>query len=274
MQDDSDWKYLHRVFPQKDPKLFEYQCRAMYKKESNLKNHPWEEEEVDTLRRILQAKGSKIKWNEVSKELYFASLRRYYRNPKQCRERWLNHDDPNKKKGDWTAEECLKLFNFIKNKGKKWAILVKELGGSRNEHSIKNKFNSLVRKQKKNESLGNGEAEIIESIIRRIENTIRLGSSKFELLVQKKVETKLEEERKDEPKSYFHKNFMEKLLNFNPNKPREPVVPPIQLEAEKPVDSSFMDDEERSDLFEESSNEFPFSKKNELLFCDNLLNDC
>lgn len=43
---------------------------------------------------------------------------------------------------------------------------------------------------------------------------------------------------------------MEKLLNFNPNKPREPVITSMQIEVvEKPVESSFMDDEERSDLF-------------------------
>ena len=191
---------------------------------------------MEILRLILQAKGSKVKWNEVSKELYFASHRRYYRNPKQCRERWLNHDDPNKKKGDWTAEECLQLFNFIKDNGKKWAILVKELGESRNEHSIKNKFNSLVRKQK-NESPASSETEIIENIIGKIENTIRHGSSKFELLVEKKVETKIEEEREEEPKSYFHKYFMEKLLNFNSNKPRGPVIPSM-LAVEKLVDGN------------------------------------
>ena len=45
--------------------------------------------------------------------------------------------------------ECLRMFEFVLEHDKKWAHLVKLLGNNRNEHSIKNKFNSLVKKQKK-----------------------------------------------------------------------------------------------------------------------------
>ena len=45
--------------------------------------------------------------------------------------------------------ECLVLFEFVRDEGKKWAALVRRLGNIRNEHSIKNKFNSLMKKQKK-----------------------------------------------------------------------------------------------------------------------------
>ena len=59
------------------------------------------------------------------------------------------------------------MFEFVKEEGKKWASLVKRLGNSRNEHSIKNKFNSLVKKQKKlNKGLEDN--EIYDVIISRI----------------------------------------------------------------------------------------------------------
>lgn len=43
------------------------------------------------------------------------------------------------------------MFTYVLKNGKKWAGLVKQMEGARNEHSIKNKFNSLVKKQKKHE---------------------------------------------------------------------------------------------------------------------------
>lgn len=41
------------------------------------------------------------------------------------------------------------MFEFVRRNGKKWASLVKELNYSRNEHSIKNKFNSMVKRHQK-----------------------------------------------------------------------------------------------------------------------------
>ena len=49
----------------------------------------------------------------------------------------------------WRREECLLMFEYVQEHGKKWANIVKELGNVRNEHSIKNKFNSLLKKQTK-----------------------------------------------------------------------------------------------------------------------------
>ena len=66
------------------------------------------------------------------------------------------------------------MFNYVLKNGKKWAGLVKELGGSRNEHAIKNKFNSLVKRQKKQEAYSTDE-EIYQQIIHRISNTMQSG---------------------------------------------------------------------------------------------------
>lgn len=37
------------------------------------------------------------KWNDFARKLYEISEKKYFRTGKQCRERWLNHLDPNKK---------------------------------------------------------------------------------------------------------------------------------------------------------------------------------
>lgn len=41
------------------------------------------------------------------------------------------------------------MFQYVRQHGKKWASLVKILKGTRNEHSIKNKFNSILKKHQK-----------------------------------------------------------------------------------------------------------------------------
>jgi hypothetical protein len=116
------------------------------------------------------------KWNEVSKLLFHASERKYFRNAKQCRERWNNHLDPSKIKGYWKAEECLLLFNFVKENGKKWASLVKIMKNTRNEHSIKNKFNSILKKHKKLSPCSE-ETEIFDEIIEKIKKSIASKAS-------------------------------------------------------------------------------------------------
>lgn len=50
------------------------------------------------------SKNSKIKWNEVSKQLFQISNKKFLRTPKQCRERWNNHLDPTKVKGNWKRQ--------------------------------------------------------------------------------------------------------------------------------------------------------------------------
>ena len=71
---DNDWEFFSRLFPNKKTILF---------------------------RELVERRGQKYKWSELAKELYIESERAYFRTPKQCRERWLNHLDPNKSKQEW-----------------------------------------------------------------------------------------------------------------------------------------------------------------------------
>ena len=54
----------------------------------------------------------------------------------------------------------------VKTKGKQWAILVKKLNDRRSEHSIKNKYNAIMRKQERLTPMMN-ENELIEAVLER-----------------------------------------------------------------------------------------------------------
>lgn len=42
------------------------------------------------------------------------------RTAKQCRERYVNNIDPNRKKGNWTAEEDEMIFKLVDDLGTQW----------------------------------------------------------------------------------------------------------------------------------------------------------
>lgn len=68
------------------------------------------------------------------------------RSPKQCRERWFNHLDPNVTLKPWTSEEDEVIFSSINRYGKKWSIIAKFLPG-RTDNAIKNRWNSSISKR-------------------------------------------------------------------------------------------------------------------------------
>jgi hypothetical protein len=84
----------------------------------------------------------------VAKELYRMSKQEYFRRPKQCRERWRNYLDPNIEKGEWSLEEDSTLLEYVLEIGKKWSAISKCMK-NRTEHSVKNRFKSLIKRYKK-----------------------------------------------------------------------------------------------------------------------------
>jgi len=61
------------------------------------------------------------------------------RKGKQCRERYLNHLDPNLNKAPWTVEEDLILTEKHEQIGNRWSEIAKFLPG-RAENAVKNRF--------------------------------------------------------------------------------------------------------------------------------------
>lgn len=71
------------------------------------------------------------------------------RTGKQCRERWKNSLDPLVKRGNWSINEQIKMFEAMKVYWYSWSAVSKCLSG-RTENSIKNYFYSSVRRIKQN----------------------------------------------------------------------------------------------------------------------------
>ena len=84
----------------------------------------------------------------MSKQLFKLSGLQFFRRPKQCREQWKNHLDPDIEKGEWTHENDYELLELVLDIGKKWSSISKCIG-KRTEHSVKNRFHSLMRQYAK-----------------------------------------------------------------------------------------------------------------------------
>ncbi|CAD6246818.1 unnamed protein product [Miscanthus lutarioriparius] len=129
----------------------------------------WTVEEDSILRDMVMHLGEG-KWCLIAKSLPG-------RIGKQCRERWINHLNPNIKKNDiWTEEEDMVLIRAHKSYGKSWSTIARYLPG-RPENDIKNHWNSNKRslkskrrlKKKKSEQVPPGQLSILEEYIRSVE---------------------------------------------------------------------------------------------------------
>jgi hypothetical protein len=67
------------------------------------------------------------------------------RNAKQCRERWLNHLDPEKRSKRWSINDILKLFEVQKLYGNSWSKIARVLAG-KPENAIKNFYYATLRR--------------------------------------------------------------------------------------------------------------------------------
>ena len=68
------------------------------------------------------------------------------RQGKQCRERFVNHLDPELKKGEWTDDEEAILITMHGQHGNKWANISKHLPG-RSDNDVKNHWYSTIQRK-------------------------------------------------------------------------------------------------------------------------------
>lgn len=104
---------------------------------------PFTEEEDQKLRHIMETVEFE-KWTQV------ATLFGGTKNPRQCRDRWVNYLCPGVNTNEWTEEEDLVLVQTYQKLGKKWSKIANFLPG-RSENNIKNRWHSYLKKRFENE---------------------------------------------------------------------------------------------------------------------------
>lgn len=112
----------------------------------------WDLKEKKLLQKIVERhleETNKQEWKSISFELFRLSEGRFFKNFKACREMWINHLNPELLKDGWTKEEDTLLVDLVDQYGSKWAKVAKKFGGRRTEHMIKNRYQSIVKREKK-----------------------------------------------------------------------------------------------------------------------------
>lgn len=104
----------------KNPHFLRFQYLNLVKPQGKI---TWTIEEDSILNEAVETL-EKGKWYEVSRYIFIKTNYSIFKSPKHCRERWLNHLDDHKKRGNWTPEEDLMIFKFVLENGKRWCKLV------------------------------------------------------------------------------------------------------------------------------------------------------
>lgn len=144
--------------------------------EGSARKTKWNAEEDEVLVSFAEAAGLH-NWAQAAKrlnQLFYEG--RLVRQGKHCRERWFNHLDPNLNskdytEGAWTESEDIQLLTLHIKYGNSWSKIARKLNG-RNDNSVKNRFNSLVKEARtslrlQNQSIGEVRSRLIATIRER-----------------------------------------------------------------------------------------------------------
>jgi hypothetical protein len=111
-------------------------CQCPLRHHKNKK--PFTEEEDRIIIEFIRSNGPR-NWNAIAAEVK-------NRTPKQCRERWHNHLDPDVRKDPFSQEEDEIIATKQAALGSKWAAIARFLPG-RTDTLVKNRWNSSLKKR-------------------------------------------------------------------------------------------------------------------------------
>jgi len=136
------------------------------------------------------------------------------RSPKQCRERWFNHLDPNVIKDFWSPEEDEIIFEQYQMMGPKWSKIAKYIPG-RTDNAIKNRWNSSISKRISKK--GGSGACLLPQVSKRKPKTIsqQISSSASNELPKLTIPIPFE--------PFSVKSFLFTQLEYQLNSPASPI---------------------------------------------------
>ena len=138
--DSVNWKAAEAQFPGKtSQQIFERWTKVL---DPSLLKGSWRREEDEIIINFVRTYGCKS-WTKLAKMLPG-------RIGKQCRERWLNHLNPDLSRGPWTPQEDYQLFMLHEQFGNSWSKIAANMP-TRADNMIKNRWYSTISKKTKEE---------------------------------------------------------------------------------------------------------------------------
>ena len=141
------WTEISKFFPNKTvPQVSGRWNKAL---KPDLIKGSWTKEEDETIIQFISINGDKD-WSKLAILLPG-------RIGKQCRERWINHLNPEISKKGWCEDEDKLLIELHEKFGNQWANIAKYFNG-RTDNCVKNRWNSTLKRRL--ERVANGEPAI------------------------------------------------------------------------------------------------------------------
>mmetsp|Transcript_25251 Transcript_25251/g.35398 ORF Transcript_25251/g.35398 Transcript_25251/m.35398 type:complete len:571 (+) Transcript_25251:3-1715(+) len=122
----------------------------------------WTAEEDNILKDKRQLYGRK--WAKIAAHLPG-------RQGKQCRERFVNHLDPELKKGEWTDDEEAVLIALHENHGNRWANISKQIPG-RSDNDVKNHWYSTIQRKFQQ----HGKDKLVSAAVQQVQMMQNMGA--------------------------------------------------------------------------------------------------